>query len=120
MDDDDELGYVTDIFHNALQSDPKYRVLDACQKAGLDFTMPIHMGGSISCLRDECLGVSYGVGIIRKLMDMGVDMNAGVIKGRTPINILMSKNVASGLCKIKEDYPVFHFGNSFLVNHTFG
>lgn len=104
MDDDDELGYVTDIFHNALQSDPKYRVLDACQKAGLDFTMPIHMGGSISCLRDECLGVSYGVGVIRKLMDMGVDMNAGVIKGRTPINILMSKNVASGLSQKYVDF----------------
>lgn len=104
VDDDDELGYVTDIFHNALQSDPKYRVLDVCQKAGLDFVMPIHFGGSISCLRDECLGVGYGTGAIRKLMDMGVDMNAGVIRGQTPIRILMSHRINPGLAKKYVDY----------------
>lgn len=104
VDDDDELGYVTNIFHNALQSDPKYRVLDACQKAGLDFTMPIHFGGRVSCLRDQCLNVTYGTGVIRKLMDMGVDMNTGVIKGSTPVNILMQKRVASGLAKKYVDF----------------
>ncbi len=95
MDDDDELGYVTDILHNALMSDPDYRVLDVCQKAGLDFTMPIHFRGSIICLRDQCLGVGYGTGVIRKLKELGVDMDSGVIKGRTPAFIIASKQGAS-------------------------
>ena len=35
---------------------------------------------------------------------MGVDMNTGVIKGSTPVNILMQKRVASGLAKKYVDF----------------
>ncbi len=91
VDDDDELGYVTNIFHNALISDPKFRVLDACKNAGLDFTMPLHYNGSIICLRDECLAIHYGrTNIIQKLIDLGVDMDTGIIRGQTPANQIAS------------------------------
>ncbi|WWR16706.1 ankyrin repeat domain-containing protein [Lachnospiraceae bacterium JLR.KK008] len=105
MDDDDELGYVTDIFHNALLSDPGFRVLDACHNAGLDFTMPIHFGGSITCLRDECLGTCYGANVIRKMIDLGVDMDSGVIKGLTPAYIIASKDPGS---RIYQDCVNYH------------
>ena len=91
MDDDDELGYVTEIFHNALISDKDFRVLDACQKAGLDFTMPLHFQGSIICLRDECLDIRYEPDMIRKLTELGVDMDTGIIRGQTPANLIASK-----------------------------
>lgn len=90
-DDDDELGYVTDILHNALICDPKFQVLDAFHKAGLDFTMPIFFRGSITCLRDKCLDISYRAEVIGKMISLGVDMDSGVISGRTPANIIASR-----------------------------
>ncbi len=91
-DDDDELGEVEEILHNALMSDDKARVLDICKEAGIDFTMPLHYRGEAFCLRDKCIRSSYGLGVMRKLMELGVDMNKAVIKGRTPANILASRD----------------------------
>ncbi len=103
-DDDDELGYVTNLFHNALHSDKNFRVLDACRKAGLDFTMPIHFHGSILCLRDTCLEMTRDVNVIRKLMDLGVNMDSGVIRGRTPVLIIAAKNEDSRLPWEESDF----------------
>lgn len=103
-DDDDEVGYVMGIFHNALMSDPQFRVLDMCRNAGLEFTVPVHFHGSITCLRDECLGVGYGTAVIRKLLDMGVDMDAGVVKGRTPACMIASKEGGRGMFQKSDDY----------------
>ena len=89
-DDDDELGEVTAIFHNALLADKEAHVLEICKDAGLDFTMPIHYHGDILCLRDKCLNACYGIGVIRKLIELGVDMDKAVIRGRTPANIIAS------------------------------
>ena len=103
-DDDDELGYVTNLFHNALHSDKNFRVLDACRKAGLDFTMPIHFHGSILCLRDTCLEITRDVNVIRKLMDLGVDMDSGIIRGRTPAIIIAAKNEDSRSRREEPDF----------------
>lgn len=116
VDDDDDLGYVTEIFHNALTCDPKLRVLDICQKAGLDFTMPIHFRSSITCLRDECLKPGYGIEVIRKMISLGVDMNRGVIKGRTPAYIIASKEAGQGLAREYADY--FHQAAELLSRES--
>lgn len=91
-DDDDELGEVEEILHNALMSDDKAHVLDTCREAGIDFTMPIHYNGEAFCLRDQCLCSGYGLGTIRKLVELGVDMDRAVIRGWTPANILASQD----------------------------
>ncbi|MDE7223804.1 MAG: hypothetical protein K2O34_08510 [Acetatifactor sp.] len=44
-------------------------------KVDMYFTMPTHFRNSITCLRDECLEVGYGKGAIRKMMELGADMN---------------------------------------------
>lgn len=103
-DDDDELGYVTDILHNALRADKKFHVLDTCRKAGLDFTMPIHFQGSITCLRDNCLDVYYGADVIRKMADLGVDMDSGAIRGQTPASIIASKRKSSPASGEDDDF----------------
>lgn len=90
-DDDDELGEVTAILHNALVSDDKAHVLEVCRDAGIDFTIPIHYHGDILCLRDECLRTCYGIGVIRKLIELGVDMDRAVVRGRTSANIIASE-----------------------------
>jgi len=89
-DDDDEIGEITGILHNALISDEEAHVLDACAEAGLDFTLPIHHHGELLCLRDKCLHPSFGMGTLRKLAELGVDMDSAVIRGNTPANLLAS------------------------------
>ncbi len=91
-DDEDELGDVAGILHNALVSDERAVVLDVCKDAGIDFTMPVCYTGEMLCLRDECLRAYCGVGILHKLVELGVDMDKDVIGGRTPAHILASQN----------------------------
>jgi len=91
LDDDDELGEITDIFHNALIADRDAHVLDILQKAGINFTMPIHCYGEKLCLRDKCLRSAYGIGVVRKLAQFGVDMDSAVICGQTPANIIAAQ-----------------------------
>lgn len=87
-DDDDEIGEVKSILSHAFRSDEKARILDLCKDAGLDFTMPVYYCGDVICLRDECLHVTYGLTPIKKLAELGVDMDNAVVQGRTPANIL--------------------------------
>lgn len=87
-DDDEELCCLKDVLHRALYYDRSYHILDACMDAGFDLTAPVHRYGEVSCLRDECL--SEGVGVIKKLMELGVDMEKAVTGGRTPANIVAS------------------------------
>ncbi len=87
-DDDDELEEITEILHNALVCDSDAHVLDICKEAGLDFTIPIHCHGDILCLRDECIRTGYGIGVVRKLIELGVDMDKAVVNGQTPAFII--------------------------------
>lgn len=89
-DDEDEVGEVASLLHNALSADSGVRVLEACRQAGLDFTMPLSYQGDSMCLRDECLRTCVGMPVIRKLAEIGVDMEKAVIGGQTPANILAS------------------------------
>ncbi len=91
-DDDDELGQVMDLLHNGLIGDRKALLLDTCKEAGFSFTMPLHSTGEALCLRDKCLQPFYGINVLRKLTQLGVDLDSAVIKGRTPANILASKS----------------------------
>ncbi len=86
-DDDDELGEITSILHNSLIGDDEVSILDVFQELDI-FTTPILYHGERLCLRDECLRPYYGIGVMRKLASLGVDMDTAVVKGRTPACIL--------------------------------
>lgn len=103
-DDDDEMHQVLGIMHNALVSDEECQVLDICKKAGIDFVQPIYNSGTVTCVRDECLGGNYGVKVIKKFIDMGVDMDSAVVKGRTPANIVASLEKRTMFGRKKDDY----------------
>lgn len=89
-DDDDEIGELTELLHNALISDREGKLLDLCRDAGIDFTLPFYYNGEMLCLRDECLSAAYGISVLKKLEALGIDMNRAIIKGRTPANIIAS------------------------------
>lgn len=98
VDDEEEFYCIKDVLHRALRF-KAYQVLDVCRDAGFDFTAPIHCHGDIICLRDECF--KDGIGAIKKMQEMGVDMNEAVIEGKTPANIIASMD------KREEEEEVF-------------
>ncbi len=92
-DDDDEVGEVTNILHNALMGDEEAGILDVIKESGYDFTMPVHYHGRLICLRDECLCPGFGIGVLRKLAKLGVNLDRAVVRGRTPANIIASESI---------------------------
>lgn len=103
MDDDDELGYLTEILHNSLINDEKCHVMDFCKEAGIDFTAPIHHHGSLFCLRDKCLAPNFGVKTIKKLIEYGVDIDEAIVQGKTPVSILASTRPRNMMFSNKKD-----------------
>lgn len=89
-DDEDEVGEISELLHNGLIADKEGHLLDVCREMKIDFTMPVYYMGDMFCLRDECLHSAYGITVLKKLLEMGVDMNMAVIKGRTPAAIIAS------------------------------
>ncbi len=103
-DDDDELSYILDIMGGALSKDEKCRFLDLCRAADIDLTVPIHRSGSATCIRDKCLNAQADVKAIKKLLELGVNMDQAVIQGKTPANIVASLRKMNTYGRQKDDY----------------
>ncbi len=103
-DDDEEMGLLQSILYNALTSDEECHVLDLMVKGGIDLGAPIHRGGSVECIRDSCLTGNAGVKAIRKLMELGMDMDEALIQGRTPANIVASGQERNMFGHKRDDY----------------
>lgn len=103
-DDDDDMKYIMSVMQSALFRDDKCQLLDICQKAGIDFTAPIHSGGSVTCIRDKCIGIGYGVKALEKFKELGVDLDKAVIQGKTPALITASCAKPTGFYKDSEEY----------------
>lgn len=103
-DDDEEMGMIEGILYNALVNDEECRALEMMVKGGLDLTAPIHRGGSVECIRDKCFTGNGGVKVIRKFMELGVDINEAVIKGRTPARIVAAQQKRMMWNHKKDDY----------------
>lgn len=102
-DDDDDMDALAQVMHNALMRDDQCEVLDICRDADIDFTAPIHSRGSVFCLRDKCLDSNYGVKVIRKFLEYGIDMDQAVVKGKTPAIVVASATPKKMLFSGKKD-----------------
>ncbi len=103
-DDDDDMGCLANIMYSALIRDEKCQLLDLCHESGIDFTMPIHSGGSVFCLRDKCLSGNFGTKVIQKFIELGVDMDMAVVEGRTPANFVAECTPRMMFSHEKDDY----------------
>ena len=103
-DDDDEMKYIVDIMGNALREEGDGRVLELCHASGIDFTAPIHSGGSVTCLRDACLNGNCGAAAIQKMIELSVDMEAAVVQGKTPANVVASRQERNMMFGKRDDY----------------
>ncbi|MCI9078123.1 MAG: hypothetical protein HFH68_04225 [Lachnospiraceae bacterium] len=104
VDDDDDIKCISGIFYSALSGGRGIEVLDILKDSGVDFTVPVHSGGSVTCLRDECLHGNYGTKVINKLIDFGIDMDEPLVKGRTPACIVASLQKRKMFYGGKDDY----------------
>lgn len=103
-DDDDDMEYLSNIMYNVLTKDDACcRVLDLIRDAGIGFTVPIHSGGRVYCLRDRCIDGYCGVDVIRKFIEYGVDMDEAVIQGKTPAIIVASRQPRKMMFSSKKD-----------------
>lgn len=103
-DDDEEMGMVINILHNAMNNDDKCELLELFVKAGIDLTAPIHSSGTVQCIRDRCLTGNCGVKAIKKFMELGLDMDQAIVKGRTPAYIVASQEERNMMGRGKDDY----------------
>ena len=103
-DDDEEMGMIGNILHNALINDEECQALEMMVKEGIDLTAPIHRGGTVECIRDKCLTGNGGVKVIKKFLELGLDMNQALIRGRTPANIVASQQERKMWGRKKDDY----------------
>ena len=102
-DDDDDMKCLSGIFYNALANDKGCEVLDICKEGGIDFTVPVHSGGSVTCLRDECIS-RYNPDVIKKFAGFGIDINEPVVNGKTPAFIVASLHKRNMMYGRKDDY----------------
>lgn len=103
-DDDDDMEYLSGIMYNVLTKDDACcKVLDIIKNADISFTMPIHSGGSVYCLRDRCIDGYCGLNVIKQFIEYGVDMDEAVVQGKTPANIVASNQPRKMMFSGKDD-----------------
>lgn len=90
-DDDDEIRHLANLLPDVLRKDESGAILDMVQKAGISLTEKYSSGG-VWCLRDKCFSWRAGIGAIKKLVSMGIDINSAIADGKTPIHIIAAQS----------------------------
>ena len=101
-DDDEELQYLLSAVKRFVYIDKAGVALEFFYQKGIDFTKPIYNGGVVTCVRDTCFEwIQYDSdrGTIRKLMELKIDLETPVSKGKTPAIILADNNVDEVIAK---------------------
>ena len=94
MDDDDEAERVFDAAKRIQNSDidDPLKAFDILAENGVNFTEKRFYCGDMTTLRDWLLEWSFSVGLVERLLRLGVDMNEPVIKGKTPAYIVAKRD----------------------------
>lgn len=87
-DDDEELAYILEILECTIKDDEECSILDIISQLGFEFDMPISRWGTITNIRDLCFSDNVGIEAVRKLKELGVDLESAYVKGKTPANIV--------------------------------
>lgn len=98
-DDDTELLYAKKLMDELLWArEESCQAIQIFHEEGYDLSMPICEGRHITTLRDMCLqNVLEDKRILPKLKELGVDINAALVEGRTMANMLASRQVEQRL-----------------------
>ncbi len=94
MDDDEKAERVLDAANRSQDSDidDPLKAFDILAENGADVTEKRFYSEDMTTLRDWLLEWSFSVGLVERLMRLGVDMNEPVIKGKTPAYIVANRD----------------------------
>lgn len=94
MDDDDDAERVFDAARRIQNSniEEPLKAFDILAENGVSFTEKRFYSGDMTTLRDWLLEWIFSVGLVEKLVQLGVDMNEPVIKGKTPAYIVADRD----------------------------
>lgn len=91
-DPDDNMDIVFEALNQVLgRYAPVDRVLDMLAAAQYSFTEPQYANGNLTNLRDFLLEKRFSPELLSKMVQLGVDLNEPLIKGRTPACLLTCK-----------------------------
>lgn len=93
-DEEEDYGYLEDLLETLRYG--QTIILELFNDAGVNFTEPYYGGvDSVNCLRDKCLEYDVDLPIIKKLIELGVDMESTVIEGKNPVCTLAQNQCKS-------------------------
>lgn len=104
-DPDDDMETVMEAVDQMMgRYAPVDRVLDMLAETGYSFTEACYKSGNLTNLRDFLLESRFSLALVRKMAELGIDLNEPLIKGRTPACILTQKQRKIGWGADKNHY----------------
>ncbi len=92
QDDDDEVEYVFKVIDHVLKNDKDADALELFEETGISFTEPRYYQHEMTNFRDYILKWAFSLEVVKKMSQLGVDLNEALIKGKTPVYILADRN----------------------------
>ena len=104
-DPDDDMDTILDALYQVLRSYVSVdKVLDMLMESGYSFSEPLYAHGNLTNLRDFLLEERFSPELADKMVQLGIDVNEPLIKGRTPAYILLKKNRITSWGTNKNEY----------------
>ncbi len=93
-DDDDEVQVLFDIAETVKTECCAEDIIESIHAAGFDFNKPYVLRSSTETLRDKILEYCWNPNVIRKMSELGIDLNGSYLKGKTAAYIVASQPAA--------------------------
>lgn len=87
-DDDDEVEVLFDIAESVRTECCAEDIVEAIYDAGFDFNKPYVLRSATETLRDKILEYCWNPNVVRKMAELGIDLNGSYLKGRTAAYIV--------------------------------
>lgn len=92
-DPDDDMDTVFEALDQVLgRYVPADKVLEMLVAAGYSFSEPQYAGGNLTNLRDFLLEKHFSPELVDKMIQLEIDVNEPLVKGRTPAYLLLQRN----------------------------
>lgn len=104
-DPDDDMDTVFEALDQVLgRYTPVDKVLEMLVAAGYSFSEPQYAGGNLTNLRDFLLEKHFSPELVDKMIQLEIDVNEPLVKGRTPAYLLLQRNRITSLGTNRNEY----------------
>lgn len=104
-DPDDDMDTVFEALDQVLgRYAPADKVLDMLMENGYSFSEPQYANGNLTNLRDFLLEKRFSPELVDKMVQLEIDVNEPLVKGRTPAYLLLQRNRVTAWGANKNEY----------------